>query len=82
MNLLARSKLGAQAAADGPANRLQCANTFTGHPPTGDEIHACAHTIRLDYGGLYGNDLDDWLRAEREMAATRRQRASAKDRYP
>jgi Protein of unknown function (DUF2934) len=82
MSMLARNKLDAQPAADGPANHLQCADTSTGHPPTGDEIQNRANTIHLDYGGLYGNDPDDWLRAERELTAAHRQRASAQDKNP
>jgi hypothetical protein len=80
MSMLARNKLDAQPAADGPENRLQCADAFTGHPPTGDEIQNRASSIHLDYGGSYGNDPDDWLRAERELAAAQCQRASAKDK--
>jgi hypothetical protein len=56
---LERNKLDAQPAADGAANHLQCADPFTAHPPAVDEIHSRANTIDLDYGGLYGNDLDD-----------------------
>jgi hypothetical protein len=73
--LLDRNKLDAQPAAEGPANHLQWADTFTGEPPTVDAIQHCADTIHLDCGGLYGNDLDDGLRAEREQSRTASSRA-------
>jgi hypothetical protein len=69
-----------QSAADGSVNHLQFADRFTGHPPTVDAIQHCANTIDLDYGGLCGNDLDDWLRAERELTEAHRLRASANDK--
>jgi hypothetical protein len=80
--LLERIKLDAQPAADGAANHLQSADPFTGQPPTVGEIQYRANTIDLDCGGLYGNDLDDWLRAERELTEAHRLRASAKDKNP
>ena len=33
---------------------MQCADTFTGRPPTGDEIQNRVNAIRLDYGGYMG----------------------------
>jgi hypothetical protein len=82
MSTLARNKLDAQSPAGQTANDLQSADPFTGHPPAGDEIQNRADAIHLDYGGLYGNDLDDWLRAERELTEAHRLRASAKDKNP
>jgi hypothetical protein len=80
MSMLEKSKIDAQPAADGAANHLQCADPFTEQPPTVGEIQYRANTIDLDYGGLCGNDLDDWLRAERELTEAHRLRASAKDK--
>jgi hypothetical protein len=73
--LLDRNKLDAQPAAEGSANHLQCADTFTGDPPTVDAVQHRANSTRLDCGGLYGKDLDDWLRAEREQSRTTSSRA-------
>lgn len=77
-----KNKLDAQPAADGAANHLQSADPLTVKPPTVGETQYRANTIHLDCGGLYGNDLDDWLRAERELTAAHRLRASAKDKNP
>ncbi len=55
---------------------------ITAHPSAVDEIHSRANTIDLDYGGLYGNDLDDWLRAERNLTEAHQLRAGAKDKNP
>jgi hypothetical protein len=78
--LFERNKLDAQTAADGAANHLQCADPLTAHPPAVDEIHSRANTIDLDYRGLCGNDLDDWLRAERKLTKAHQLRAGAKDK--
>jgi Protein of unknown function (DUF2934) len=42
---------------DAPAN----------HTPTREEIRVRAYEIYLERGGLAGNELDDWLQAEREL---------------
>jgi hypothetical protein len=72
MITLARNKHDAQPAADGVANHSECANPITRHPPTLDEIQHRAYRIRLDRGGIYECDLDDWLDAERELAKAHR----------
>jgi hypothetical protein len=82
MSMLARNKLEGQPAADRVANHSERADAFTGHPPTVDEIQYRAYRIHLDHGGLYGYDLDDWLRAERELTEAHRFRTSAKDKNP
>jgi hypothetical protein len=38
-----------------------------GHRPTHDQIKRRAHQIYLERGARPGNELDDWLRAEREL---------------
>src|ERR1700722_13026690 len=65
MSMLEKNVHDAQFPTGPAANHLQYAAPFTGQPPTLGEIQCRADTIDLDYGGLYGNDLDDWLRAER-----------------
>ena len=82
MSMVARNELDAQPAADGAANHLQPADTFAGHTPASDEIQYRANPIQRDYGGLYGNDLDDWLRAERELTEAHYLRASAQEKNP
>jgi hypothetical protein len=37
------------------------------HAPSQEEIRRRAYEIYLEGGGLPGNELDDWLRAEREL---------------
>jgi len=39
------------------------------HKPSHEEIRIRAHEIHLERGGLPGNELDDWLQAERELAS-------------
>ena len=80
MSMLARNKHDAQPAADGAVNHSECADAFTGHPPTVDEIQYRAYRIHLDHGGLYGYDLDDWLHAERELTEAHRLCANTKDK--
>jgi len=40
--------------------------------PTLQEIEMRAYSIHLAHGSTHGNDLDDWLQAERELAEERR----------
>ena len=40
-------------------------------PPTIEEIRQRAHEIFMARGGTPGNELDDWLRAERELKQER-----------
>ena len=82
MRMLARNKHDAQPATDGAVNHAECADAFTGHPPTVNEIQYRAYRIHLDHGGLYGYDLDDWLCAERELTEAHRCRTSTKDKNP
>jgi hypothetical protein len=37
------------------------------HAPSHEEISRRAYEIYLDHGSLPGNELDDWLQAEREL---------------
>jgi hypothetical protein len=37
------------------------------HGPTQDQIRLRAYQIYLERGGHHGQELDDWLRAEREL---------------
>jgi hypothetical protein len=42
-------------------------NTSADHTPSHEEIRRRAYEIYLERGGLKGNELNDWLRAEREL---------------
>jgi hypothetical protein len=46
----------------------QAEDTPPNHTPSREEISLRAYEIYLERGGLPGNDLDDWLQAERELA--------------
>lgn len=37
------------------------------HAPTPEEIRQRAFEIHCERGGIHGCDLDDWLKAEREL---------------
>jgi hypothetical protein len=43
-------------------------DTSADRTPSHDEIRLRAYEIHLERGGLLGNELDDWLQAERELA--------------
>jgi hypothetical protein len=40
-------------------------------PPTADAIEYRAFELFVERGGEHGNDVEDWLRAERELAPPR-----------
>ena len=42
-------------------------DTSANHTPSREEIRLRAYEIYLERGGLTGNELDDWLQAEREL---------------
>ena len=42
-------------------------DTSAKHTPSRQEIRLRAYEIYLERGGLPGNELDDWLQAEREL---------------
>jgi hypothetical protein len=41
--------------------------TSANHSPSHEQIRLRAYEIYLERGGLAGNELDDWLQAEREL---------------
>jgi hypothetical protein len=41
--------------------------TSANHTPSREEIRLRAYEIYLERGGVPGNELDDWLQAEREL---------------
>jgi hypothetical protein len=43
------------------------ADTFANHAPSHEEISRRAYEIYLEHGSLPGNELDDWMQAEREL---------------
>jgi hypothetical protein len=38
-----------------------------GHSPTREEIELRAHQIYIERGGAHGQDVEDWLEAERQL---------------
>jgi len=42
-------------------------DTYAHQTPRHEEIYLRAYHIYLERGGLPGNELDDWLQAEREL---------------
>ncbi len=55
-------------------------NTSANHKPTCEEISVRAHEIYLERGSLPGNELDDWLQAERELERSVPQEGESTDR--
>lgn len=45
-------------------------DTSANHSPSHEEIQLRAYEIYLERGGLPGNELGDWLQAERELECT------------
>ena len=50
------------------------------HTPIWEKISLRAHEIYLERGGLQGNELDDWLQAERELERSAPQVGEPTDR--
>ena len=46
---------------------LQAQEAYVSHRPTHDQIRYRAYQIYLEHGARPGQELDDWLRAEREL---------------
>jgi hypothetical protein len=57
---------------EGRASPIQsrAEDTSANYTPSHEEIRLRAYEIHLERGGLPGNELDDWLQAERELART------------
>ncbi len=52
---------------DAKTNQPGAENAAANHEPNHDEIRRRAYEIYLEGGSLPGRELDDWLRAEREL---------------
>ncbi len=52
---------------DAKTNQPRAENAAANHEPNHDEIRRRAYEIYLEGGSLSGRELDDWLRAEREL---------------
>ena len=52
---------------DAKTNQPRAKNAAANHEPNHDEIRRRAYEIYLEGGSLPGRELDDWLRAEREL---------------
>jgi hypothetical protein len=70
------------------ARTLQVAPRVTRKPraskvtPTLEQIQLRAYEIFLERRGAPGNQIEDWLRAERELAATSQPKARKASRSP
>ena len=54
-------------------------DTSGNHSPSCEEIRLRAYEIYLERGSLPGNELDDWLQAEREIHGRAQQRGALPD---
>ena len=54
-------------------------DTSGNHTPSCEEIRLRAYEIYLERGSLPGNELDDWLQAEREVDGRAPQRGESTD---
>jgi len=54
-------------------------DTSGNHTPSCEEIRLRAYEIYLERGGLPGDELDDWLQAERELDGRAPQRGESPD---
>ena len=54
-------------------------DTSGNHTPSCEEIRLCAYEINLERGSRPGNELDDWLQAERELDGRAAQRGESTD---
>jgi Protein of unknown function (DUF2934) len=52
---------------DASSTQPQAENASRNHAPSHQEIRRRAYEIYLERNGLPGDELDDWLRAEREL---------------
>ena len=52
---------------DAKTNQPGAENAAANHEPNHDEIRRRAYELYLEGGSLPGRELDDWLRAEREL---------------
>jgi len=52
---------------DASAAQVQVEDASANRAPSGEEIWLRAYEIYLERNGLPGDELDDWLRAEREL---------------
>jgi hypothetical protein len=55
-------------------------DTSANHTPTYEEIKLRAYEIYLERGSLPGNELKDWLQAERELGRSAPQEGESADR--
>jgi hypothetical protein len=65
VNRVARTKGGNPAAPNGGEGRPD--STKAEVVSSEEEVRQRAYAIHLERGGEHGQDLDDWLRAEREL---------------
>ena len=56
---------------DAKTDQPSAENATANHQPNHDEIRRRAYEIYLEGGSLPGRELDDWLRAERELSKGR-----------
>jgi hypothetical protein len=52
---------------DARPTQLRSEDTYANHAPSHEEIRRRSYEIYLERNGFPGDELDDWLRAEREL---------------
>jgi DUF2934 family protein len=65
-------KVDSQTNPGGTRKPLEDTSPSSGPAPTQVEIQQHAYRIHVDRGRQHGNDLDDWLQAERALSEGRR----------
>ena len=67
MTLQATSKRSGTLEVRASAIQSDAENAFAGQARSHEQIRLRAYEIYLERGGFPGNELDDWLQAEREL---------------
>jgi hypothetical protein len=52
----------------GPPQTTKEVAMFGRREPSGEEIARRAHELYLERGGKHGKDIEDWVRAEKELS--------------
>jgi Protein of unknown function (DUF2934) len=67
MSTRPKSKRGNQPAPDAIEKQSESVDPSAGVAPAHHEIQPRAYSIHVERGGRHGCDLEDWLKAEREL---------------
>jgi Protein of unknown function (DUF2934) len=76
--MTSQGKAGRNETSEVRANPIQshAEDISANHTPSREQIRLRAYEIYLDRGDLPGNELDDWLQAERELERAARLKAN------